>query len=576
MSDKNPLTLRFIYSHIAGKRLNMKPLMFAFYSCVVGSICCLQQVSASSLRCSETIDAQIRQERSALQTLLARHHNASRVDARALKLTENDLDDASNLTVRQRLAFRRIYPNLHYPLRGPIQYPRWAYSLMNRMDRQGSVSCGIVTNQSKPEDIATQAITPYVLVNANINVSNDNISEAETYLAIDPTNPQYMVGASNVNLSGYGQRMYSSSDYGTTWSTFQIQPKNTNQSDPGVNFDSNGNVYTVTLDYTGNLTQVKFYKSTDHGKTFPTQIVVDSSAGNDKELAAIDYQPASSCRDQIYVGWDDGKAQYASTTTAPNSGVFAPKIAVQSKGSTIAADLAVGPPPSAGSAAPVYYVWTSTANSTINFSKSINCGASWSTYKTIAQTKDSYDYGIPAQCNRRVLIYPTIDVDRSNSAHRGWIYAVWNDFTAVQSSGCISSSDPNNANVWFSRSTDGGSTWASPKIVNANIAFTDHFNQWMSVDDFDGTIHLSWRDTRNDPNRQKTDVYYTKSTDGGSTFIPEVKVTSAMSDETTAGASADQYGDYEGLAVRNGNAYPFWTDRRSSNPEEIYTVKVTP
>jgi hypothetical protein len=49
-----------------------------------------------------------------------------------------------------------------------------------------------------------------------------------------------------------------------------------------------------------------------------------------------------------------------------------------------------------------------------------------------------------------------------------------------------------------------------------------------------------------------------------------------MSDETTAGASPDQYGDYEGLAVRNGNAYPFWTDRRVQAPEQIFTGKITP
>jgi hypothetical protein len=385
-----------------------------------------------------------------------------------------------------------------------------------------------------------------------------------------------LIGASNININGAGQMMYRSSDFGSTWSKLALVPTNTNQSDPGAYFDSNGNGYTVTLDYTGSQTAVKFYKSIDHGQTWPTQIIVDTSGGNDKELGAIDYQTSSACRDQVYVGWDNGRAQFASSTTAPNSGVFRPKVVLQSKGSTIAAALAVAPPAVAGMAAPVYYVWTSTTNRTINFSKSTDCGSTWSTFKIIATTKDSFDYGIPAQCVRRALIYPTIDVDRSASTRRGWIYVVWNDFTTFQSSGCISVTDPNNANIWFIRSADGGNTWSRPVMVNSSSPFADHFNQWMAVDDADGTVHISWRDTRNDPNRQKTDVYYTKSTDGGFTFISEVKVTSAMSDETTSGASADQYGDYEGLAVRNGNAYPFWTDRRILAPEEIYTSKVTP
>ena len=456
-----------------------------------------------------------------------------------------------------------------------MQYPRWAFSLMNRLDFEGAVPCR--SSASAPGAASGAAlITPSATIGPNINVSNDSISEAETYLALDPTNSQFMVGASNINLSGRGQLMYFSSDSGSTWNKIELVPTRKNHSDPGIAFDSSGTVYTSTLDYTSAKTQVKFYKSTDHGASWPTQIIVDDASGNDKELGTIDYQVGSSCCDQIYVGWDDGKAQYASSTTAPSSGVFRPKIIVQSKGSTIAGDMAVGPPAASGSPGPAYYVWTSTTNKTINFSKSTNCGASWTPFQVIATTQDAYDYGIPAQCVRRVLIYPTIGVDRSNSARRGWVYVVWNDFTTVQSNGCILASDTHNANVWFMRSTDGGATWSAPLMLNANLPRVDHFDQWMGIDDSDGTIHISWRDTRNDPNRLKTDVFYTKSTDGGSTFMPEVKVTSAMSDETTAGSSADQYGDYEGLAVRNGNAHPFWTDRRTPTPEEIFTATITP
>lgn len=536
------------------------------------------QAAPQGARCTEAVDAQLRRERTQLQQILSKHHGGTPVDGRFFGLPEHDFDDASNITVRQRQAFRRMSPTLSYPDRGALQYPRWAFSLMNRQDYEGTVRCGPATAITPAERAIPGAakITPTAVIGPNINVSKDSISEAETYLAIDPANPQYLVGASNINLSGRGQMMYRSSDFGSTWSKVELVPTRKNHSDPGVAFTSTGTVYTSTLDYTSSRTQVKFYKSTDHGATWPTQIVVDDSPGNDKELAAGDYQTGSSCKDQIYVGWDDGKAQYASSTTAPNSGIFRPKTVVQSKGATIAADLAVGPPAASGSAAPVYYAWTSTANKTINFSKSTDCGATWSAYKVIATTKDAYDYGIPAQCVRRALIYPTIDVDRSNSPRRGWIYVVWNDFTTTQSNGCILPSDPNNANIWFMRSADGGATWSTPVMVNANLARVDHFNQWMNVDDADGTIHISWRDTRNDPNRQKTDVYYTRSTDGGFTFTAEVKVTSAMSDETTSGASPDQYGDYEGLAVRNGSAYPFWTDRRVPAPEEIFTAKVTP
>jgi hypothetical protein len=522
--------------------------------------------------------AQFAAERAELDQLLARHHSGARVDGRAYGLPENDLDDATNLTIRQRREFRAMAPDIAYPSSGPLQYPRWAFGLMNRIDREAQANCGKNPDQAAivPAGTELSAAVSAVTVNTNFDASNDTIPESETYIAIDPNHPQYMVGASNIDLSGRGQMTYHSADYGSTWGKTELIPTRTNHSDPWAGFDSAGNVYSATLDYTSNVTAVKVYRSADHGVTWPTQIVVDDASGNDKELATIDYQASSGCRDQMYVGWDNGKAQYVSSTTAPNSGVFRPKTAVQSKGATIACDLAVGPPPVAGGRAPAYTVWTSTSQKQINVSKTGDCGASWSAYRKVASTVDSYDYGIPAQCNRRALIYPSVDVDRSTGTRRGWVYVAWSDFTSVQSNGCVLATDSNHSNVWLAHSADGGVTWSAPVLVHANLPRVDHFNQWMHVDDTDGTVHVMWRDTRNDPARKKTDVYYTKSVDGGATFMPEVRVTSAMSDETTAGASPDQYGDYEGLAAFMSCASPFWTDRRVSAPEEVYTAEVCP
>jgi Neuraminidase (sialidase) len=551
----------------------LRRFLFVLVGAVAGLPCWGQE--AAGTRCFSAVDAQLKRERSELQGLLETHHGGQRVDARIYGLPRNDFDDATNLTIRQRLAFRRMNPRLGYPNAGPHQYPHWAFSLMNRRDYEGARDCSQRPSAAAPDDEADRVVADLV-VGSNVNASNDSISEAETYLAIDPTNPQILVGASNINISGRGQMMYRSSDGGSSWAKTELVPTRTNHSDPGVNFDTAGNVYSATLDYTSNVTAVKFYKSTDHGATWPTQLVVDDAGGNDKELATIDDQLTSSCRDQIYACWDNGKAQYVASTTAPNSGTFRAKTTVQSKGSTIACDMAVGPPVTAGSAGPVYTVWTSTTQKKINLSKSTDCGATWSAYASVAGTADAYDYGIPAQCVRRVLIYPSVDVDRSSGPRKGWIYVVWNDFTASQGSGCVAAADTNNANVWLSRSTDNGSTWSAPVKVHSDPARTDQFNQWMRTDDADGTIHIMWHDTRNDPTRKQSDVYYTKSTDGGSTFLPEVKVTTARSDETTAGASADQYGDYEALAVRDGCAYAFWTDRRNAAPEEIYSSKVCP
>jgi len=108
------------------------------------------------------------------------------------------------------------------------------------------------------------------------------------------------------------------------------------------------------------------------------------------------------------------------------------------------------------------------------------------------------------------------------------------------------------------------------------------------VDPASGSINLSWNDARNDPADIKTDIFFSQSTDGGLFFAPNVKVTTAMSDESAANPCADagnQYGDYEGIVAFGGKIHPIWTDGRfdcTIDPatgltlgEEIFTALVT-
>ncbi len=83
-------------------------------------------------------------------------------------------------------------------------------------------------------------------------------------------------------------------------------------------------------------------------------------------------------------------------------------------------------------------------------------------------------------------------------------------------------------------------------------------------------------------------IFFSQSTDGGVTFAPNVKVTTAMSDESAANPFAqahDQYGDYEGIVAFDGSIHPIWTDGRfdaTIDPatglrlgEEIFTATIT-
>jgi len=76
-----------------------------------------------------------------------------------------------------------------------------------------------------------------------------------------------------------------------------------------------------------------------------------------------------------------------------------------------------------------------------------------------------------------------------------------------------------------------------------------------------------------------TDIFLSRSTDGGLSFGKNVQVTTAPTNETCCGADlGNQYGDYEGIAAMDGSIHPVWTDRRAvvaPLDEEIFTATVT-
>jgi hypothetical protein len=100
----------------------------------------------------------------------------------------------------------------------------------------------------------------------------------------------------------------------------------------------------------------------------------------------------------------------------------------------------------------------------------------------------------------------------------------------------------------------------------------------LDVDPDNGAIHVIFYDTRDDPDRKKTHVYYIRSDDGGNTWKDETRVTTASTDETGIPADlGNQYGDYNGLVAYRTVAHPVWTDRRAGvpgNKEQIFTAKI--
>ena len=107
--------------------------------------------------------------------------------------------------------------------------------------------------------------------------------------------------------------------------------------------------------------------------------------------------------------------------------------------------------------------------------------------------------------------------------------------------------------IWFTKSTDGGLTWSTRKRVNDDPPGKQQFFTWMTVDQKTGYIYFVFYDRRNYTDNQ-TDVYMAVSRDGGETFL-NFKV----SDSPFVPNASIFFGDYTNITAYNNVVRPIWT-----------------
>jgi hypothetical protein len=429
-----------------------------------------------------------------------------------------------------------------------------------------------------------------ITVGANVDVSDERGPQSETSIAIDPSLPTRLVAGSN-EIFRLPMRGYFSTDDGSSWGAVDLPlpPPLTNNgfdfgSDPGVAWDARGNVYysyiVVYFSAGGavNGSQMAVARSSDGGRHWRSTYFGLHRGGakfNDKPMITVDNSPRSPHFGTVYVAWDttNGANGVPSTTgikvsrsTDQGRSFSTPVFASDTLGGP---RFGFGADPFVAPDGTLHVAWHDFVANALVESASRDGGRSFGPPRTIAPTVLPFDTTIPAQASRGVVVYPACDADTSHGPRRGTLYCSWMD--AHGASG---------TDIFAARSTDEGRTWTRPVVVNDDRAgvHNDQFNQWLAVDPVTGVVALSWNDTRRDPQHRATNVFSAQSANGRS-FSRNIRVTTAPTDESAAGADAgNQYGDYEGIDAYAGHVHPVWTDRRAALPnrlaEEVFTARL--
>lgn len=247
-------------------------------------------------------------------------------------------------------------------------------------------------------------------------------------------------------------------------------------SHPDIAADYYGNLHVIWYDMPSGNGDIFYKRSTDGGSTWSAARRLTWDPGESERPALT-----TNSNDHVHVVWQDlrsgnweiyykrstdGGSSWSSVQRLTwNDGASLSPIVVSDKNNHL------------------HLVWDDVSSGfhDIYYRRSTNGGMAWSATKRLTWTS-------------HLSATPTIAADSNNRLH-----VVYFD------------DGPGNNEVFYKRSTDGGSTWSAPKRLTWTSGYS--FNPVISVDT-DNRLHVVWHDDT--PGTYE--IYYKRSTNAGSTW----------------------------------------------------------
>jgi hypothetical protein len=442
-------------------------------------------------------------------------------------------------------------------------------------------------------DAAIMAFPSAPIYNVQSSVLSPTTSTpaAEEHVAINPLNNCVWVEAiSDFSIRGtFNTTKYAITyDFGETWQEGFMPVNGTASggkllssdgqqwdanSDPVVAFDRLGNVYITSLYFNGSGKKNGIYIAkkavgTSGPLTFSstdilpviTNLSNPIQESEDKEWMAVDNSTGTSTfKNRVYISWSrfnatgPGNSRIMITWSSDQAATWSAPLQISpasQNGAVQGSQVAVGPDGT------VYVTWDTAfvGGHQMYFSKSTNGGVAWTTPIAITPLFNDITFTAPYRYDS----FPSLAVGPVN----GELYVVYPDQPTA------------NSTIKFIRSTNGGTTWSTPVVLN-DVSSGQRLMPSITADD-QNNLHVCWFDTRNGANAQTYDIYMARGSLATGSLVwgaSNVRVT-----PTSITTNQTFIGDYGGIASSSfddgafvwGFAVPAWTG--SGNTQILKTA----
>lgn len=370
----------------------------------------------------------------------------------------------------------------------------------------------------------------------------------------------------SADVSGYAV----SKDGGATFVHRRLKPPPDGSltGSPALAAGLGADVYYATLMTVGGgyLSTVGVARSTDGGETFgePVDAVnawTESFEVMDDPAVAVDAS-ASKYRGRVYVTWTytspygERAILFARSTDGGETYSAPGGLTGLERAGAEGSSIVVGP------AGEIHVAWLDRHSSPprILVRTSTDGGSRFGDARRVASV-DPLDVLTGGGGGVRANSHPRLAVDGSGRLHVAW---------AARPEG----KPADRADVFHSRSVDGGASFSAPRRVNDDAASATQAFPAIAVTK-GGRVAIRWADRRNGGADDLTDVCLSVSPDGGATWGRSVRVTdtSFTYGPVEPGVPAGEHGDDDGLAASGEDFLVAWTDERGSDPD-VYFARV--